>query len=256
VDHYALDTRWESELRRTVRRILVIDDLADRMHNCDVLLDQNLYEEMDTRYTGKVPAHCQLLLGPRYALLREEFSRLRQQVKPRTGTDRRVLVFFGGVDAENYTSPAIEALVNISIPNLHVDVVIGTQHPDRHQVESECTARGFAFHVQTSQMAELMVAANLAIGAGGSTSWERCCLGLPSLVFAVADNQEQTSRALADFGAAYLGRNEIFAAEIERVVKYLFVPTRLHEMSVKAAELVDGQGAIRLSDVLFREVHQ
>ena len=79
VDHYALDARWESALRQTAKNIFVIDDIADRQHDCDVLLDQNLYADMDSRYTGKVPAHCQLLLGPRYALLRDEFRQLREQ---------------------------------------------------------------------------------------------------------------------------------------------------------------------------------
>lgn len=84
VDHYALDTRWETAIRNTAKQIMVIDDLADRVHDCDVLLDQNFYADMQTRYSGKVPAHCQLLIGPRYALLREEFRKLRKQIQPRT----------------------------------------------------------------------------------------------------------------------------------------------------------------------------
>jgi len=148
VDHYALDARWERALRNAVKRILVIDDIADRKHDCDVLLDQNFYMDMDVRYTGKVPAHCQLLLGPRYALLRDEFRRMREQVNPRTGTIKRVFIFFGGVDSDNCTGRAIESLVNICIPGLLVDVVIGAQHPCREQIESECALYGFICHVQ------------------------------------------------------------------------------------------------------------
>ena len=93
VDHYALDFRWESALRQTAKKIMVIDDIADRQHDCDVLLDQNFYADMQTRYTGKVPSHCRLLLGPRYALLRDEFRQLHEHVKPCSGPVKRMLVF-------------------------------------------------------------------------------------------------------------------------------------------------------------------
>jgi UDP-2,4-diacetamido-2,4,6-trideoxy-beta-L-altropyranose hydrolase len=256
VDHYALDSRWESVIRQTARKILVIDDIADRQHDCDVLLDQNLYADMEDRYTGKVPAHCQLLLGPQYALLRDEFRKLREQVKPRTGPVKRVLVFFGGVDADNYTGRAIEALSEVELTGLHVDIVIGAQHPCREQIKMACAQHGFICHVQTAKMAELMAAADLAIGAGGSATWERCCLGLPAIVFAVAKNQEPASRALVNRGAAYLGRKEIFTADIKFAITHLLVPARLHEMSVEAAKLVDGEGLIYVSDALFQEKHQ
>ncbi len=256
VDHYALDARWEKALRNLARRILVIDDIADRRHDCDALLDQNFYTNMESRYIGKVPAHCQLLLGPRYALLREEFRQLREQAKPRIGPVKRILIFFGGVDAGNYTGRAIEALANIGMPDLHVDVVIGAQHPGREQIESACAGYGFVCHVQTNRMAELMAAADLALGAGGSATWERCCLGLPGIVFAVAENQQQASKDLANHGATYLGKSEMFFAEIERAVTHLLASDRLHKMSVTAACLADGQGTIRLRDALFSRVYQ
>ena len=113
VDHYALDAEWEGRLRPSVRGILIIDDIADRRHDCDILLDQNRFADMETRYAGKVPPHCQLLLGPRYALLRREFSRLRACLEPRSGAVRRVLIFCGGVDAENVTETAVEALAGL-----------------------------------------------------------------------------------------------------------------------------------------------
>ena len=202
VDHYALDARWEKALRNIAGGILVIDDIADRQHDCDVLLDQNFYADMESRYVGKVPLHCQLLLGPRYALLRDEFRQLREQVKPRTGPVKRILIFFGGVDADNYTGRAIEALFD-SVADLHVDVVIGAQHPHRAQIESACAEHGFVCHVQTSRIAELMAAADLAIGAGGGATWERCCLGLPTLVICTADNQRKQIADAAFEGMLY-----------------------------------------------------
>lgn len=263
VDHYALDARWESALRPAARRIMAIDDIADRRHDCDVLLDQNLYADMDARYAGKVPAHCQLLLGPRYALLREEFGLLRKQVAPRTGPVKRVLVFFGGMDAGNYTAAAVAALANACAGDVHVDVVIGAHHAERERIASACAARGFSCHVQTSRMAELMAGADLAIGAGGSTTWERCCLGLPSLSMSVAENQR---RQVADAGA----RGLLYALDegdglvdlIGRHARALMENGVLRQaISRNGMEAVDGLGASRVirclssGDIAVREAN-
>jgi UDP-2,4-diacetamido-2,4,6-trideoxy-beta-L-altropyranose hydrolase len=203
VDHYALDSRWESLLRHSANKILAIDDIADRQHDCDVLLDQNLYADMETRYAGKAPPHCQLLLGPRYALLCDEFRRLHEQIKPRGGAVKHVLVFFGGIDADNYTGLAIETLAQMGIPGIHVAVVIGTQHPAREQIKTECARHGFVCYEQTDKMAELMSTADLAIGAGGAATWERCCLGLPALVLCTAENQQKQIKDAAQRGLLY-----------------------------------------------------
>ena len=248
VDHYALDARWETVLRHVAKRILVIDDIADRQHDCDVLLDQNSYADMDTRYTGKVPAHCRLLLGPRYALLRDEFRQLREQVKPRTGPVNRLLVFFGGVDADNYTAQAIEALADSGCSDLLVDVVIGAEHPHRALIESACADHGFVCHVQTSRMAELMAAADLAIGAGGSAIWERCCLGLPTLTFYTADNQRNQVADAASEGMLYAPevRDELFHV-IRRHVSALMENSSLrHVISRNGMQTVDGRGVLRV----------
>lgn len=249
VDHYALDARWESMLRHTAKKILVIDDIADRRHDCDMLLDQNFYADMDARYTAKVPAHCRLLLGPHYALLRDEFRQLHGQVKPRTGPVKRILVFFGGVDADNYTALAIEVLANISIKDLQVDVIIGAQHPHRAEIESACVERGFVCHTQTSRMAELMAAADLAIGAGGSATWERCCLGLPALLVALADNQINIAKALNLLGACiYVGALKTASATNMRnvIVSLLVAQDQLKILSEKSYSLVDGLGVDRV----------
>jgi len=248
VDHYALDARWESAVRRSAKRIMVIDDIADRRHDCDVLLDQNFYDDMQTRYADKVPAHCQLLLGPRYALLREEFSKLREQVKPRSGPVKRILVFFGGVDAGNYTGRAIKALGEMGTEGLQVDVVIGAQHPCRAEIEADCAARGFICHVQTNRMAELMAAADLAIGAGGSATWERCCLGLPALSICVADNQQQQIADAAQHGLLYAPSfDKNLAAVIKTHATALIDNPCLRRLiSNKAMQTVDGRGVSRI----------
>ncbi|MBU1777916.1 MAG: UDP-2,4-diacetamido-2,4,6-trideoxy-beta-L-altropyranose hydrolase, partial [Gammaproteobacteria bacterium] len=155
VDHYALDVRWESVLRQMVKNIFVIDDLADRKHDCDILLDQNFYPDMFSRYGGKVPAQCRQLLGSRYLLLREEFRQQRKLVRTRGGRVERLLVVFGGADATNNTGRVLEALANFDYVFQYVDVVIGAQHPFGKQIAAACMKQGYIFHRQTNRMAEL-----------------------------------------------------------------------------------------------------
>ena len=253
VDHYALDTRWEKALRHVVKRIMVIDDIADRRHDCDVLLDQNLYADMEQRYIDKTPVDCRLLLGPYYALLRDEFRQRRSQVKTRSLPVKRILVFLGGVDVENYTMLAINALAGIDRRNFQVDVVIGAQHPAREAIEAACVHHDFACHIQTKRMAELMMSADLAIGAGGSASWERCCLGLPALLVSLAENQVDIARALDSVGACiYVGTQDTASVSVVRsaVVKLLNNEADLAALSEKAYSLVDGQGVDRLTQEL------
>lgn len=248
VDHYALDYRWESVLRQSAKKILAIDDIADRQHDCDILLDQNLYADMETRYIGKVSAHCQVLLGPRYALLRDEFRKLHEQAKPRTGPVKRMLVFFGGVDADNFTGRAIEALSEIDLASLHVDVVIGAGHTCREQIKIACVQYGYICHVQTDKMAELMATADLAIGAGGSATWERCCLGLPTLTICVADNQRKQIADSASEGLLYVLelKGELISA-IKRHVSALMENDYLRQaISRSGMRAVDGRGVLRV----------
>jgi UDP-2,4-diacetamido-2,4,6-trideoxy-beta-L-altropyranose hydrolase len=246
VDHYALDVRWESAIRASTKKIMVIDDLADREHGCDVLLDQNFYVDMLTRYNGKVPEHCQLLLGPRYALLREEFRKFREQLKPRTGAIKRILVSFGGVDAGNYTGLTLEALTTVSAA-LPVEVIIGAQHPYREQIQHECARVGYTCYVQTARMAELMAEADLAIGAGGTAMWERCCLGLPSIVLCVADNQRKQIVDAAESGLLYTltSANNLLEMIGHHINSLLENPTLLKLISNTGMKMVDGKGATR-----------
>src|SRR5690606_26558309 len=132
---YSIDIQWELKLRTYVNRIMVIDDLANRRHDCDLLLDQNLYENMEQRYMGLVPETCKLLLGPRYALLRPEFREARKKLRPRDGTVRRILIFFGGTDPTNETLKAIEAVRLLNCSDIEVDVVVGAKNPHRDLIK-------------------------------------------------------------------------------------------------------------------------
>ncbi|NUA25404.1 UDP-2,4-diacetamido-2,4,6-trideoxy-beta-L-altropyranose hydrolase [Cupriavidus basilensis] len=201
VDHYGLDWRWEQRLRGQVPRILAIDDLADRRHDCDLLLDQNYYSDLDQRYAALVPPHCTCLLGPGYALLRPEFTVAGQALPRGTGPVRRVLLFMGGMDQDNATSIALRGLQDFAKAGIAIDVVLGAGAPHRDQVRALCESTpNTRLHVQVDNMAELMSSADLAIGACGSATWERCFLGLPTIAIVLADNQRRSAHDLAAAG--------------------------------------------------------
>jgi len=207
VDSYDIDSRWEKKLRPIVGRIMVIDDLADRSHDCDLLLDQNFYRDLDQRYQGLVPDKCITLLGPEYVLLRPEFTEAKQRLRSRDGNIQRILVCFGGSDPTNETQKVVEALTLINRSDLWTDIVVGAVNPKRSIIQSLCDKLANAtFYCQVSNMSELIQKADLGVGAGGSAMWERCYLGLPTITVVIAANQESTTKDVASIGAIhYLG---------------------------------------------------
>ena len=251
IDHYAIDYRWESLLKGAAKKIMVIDDLADRQHDCDVLLDQNYYHDMNQRYIGKVPDPCNLMLGPKYALLRDEFREIRKYVKTRDGLIKNILIFFGGVDSRNYTTMAIEALVELGW-SVDVNIVIGQQHPNIKQLEEIAKVNNYKLHIQTSEMAKLMLKADLAIGAAGSASWERCCLGLPCLVVAVADNQIQSAIDLSSVGASiYIGKySEVNKFKILKALREVVSTKKIINCSIKCRQIVEPNGVCEISKLI------
>lgn len=254
VDHYALDMRWEGRLRDRARRILAIDDLADRHHDCDALLDQNLYTEGAARYADRVPTHCIRMLGPRYALLRPEFATARSRLRERGDAVCRLLVFFGGVDARNLTAAALDALDAIGV-DVDVDVVIGAAHPQRAALEARCTMRPrTTLHVQAADMAALVAAADLGIGAAGVATWERCALGLPALAFAVAANQQALLRDAAREGL--LVGPQADPADPEALMLHLRAvlenPSLRAHVSRRGIETVDALGAARVASAMLQ----
>lgn len=190
VDSYAIDCEWESMLRPYVKQIMVIDDLANRKHDCDILLDQNFFVNKEERYNGLVPEDCKLYLGPKYALLREEFYITKEHLRKRNGDINNILVFFGGSDLTNETEKAIKAIILLDNPDIQVNVVVGTANKNKEKIEKLCKQyQQFSFYCQVDNMAELMNEADLAIGAGGTTIWELLYLEVPNIVIATAENQ-------------------------------------------------------------------
>jgi UDP-2,4-diacetamido-2,4,6-trideoxy-beta-L-altropyranose hydrolase len=255
IDHYELDAAYEGECRGWARRLLVIDDMPNRRHDCDLLLDQT-HGRAECEYRGRVGDDCQLFLGAGHALLRPDFSTRRPESLARRGTAElgRILLSFGMVDAADMTSMAIAGL-DASGLDVAVDVILGSaaSHLDAVRRLAEKSRLEIALHVDTQDAAGLMATADLALGAAGSTSWERCCLGLPSIIVVVADNQERIAQALARDGAAImLGSSEDVGEETFRdaVAAMALEPARLATMSAKASGLCDGMGTQRIAQAL------
>lgn len=253
MDHYAFDAHWQGAVLPSGTRLMVIDDLADRPHACDLLLDQNLGRNA-ADYNGLVPDHCTRLIGPQYALLRPEFAAMRaQSLAERTGRGlRHILISMGGVDAQDATSQILDALSGADLPDdLRISVIMGAQAPALEKVRRKAQELPWATEVlvDVSDMASRMAAADLAIGAGGATTWERCCLGLPSIIVQIADNQVGIAQSIAAVGAGVdLGpvKNSDFKHNMHSALAQSSNPTTLSTLSANAAVTCDGLGVERM----------
>lgn len=244
IDHYAIDETWEKIVRPYTRKIMVIDDLANRKHDCDVLLDQNFYCDLEMRYDGLVPDACRLMLGPKYAILREEFQEARKNRRLRDGLIRNIFIFFGGSDRGNETMKSLLAVKAMNRGDIIVNVVVGASNPHQDCIKEFCNQNAtMHFHRQISYMAKLMNEADLAIGAGGTTTWERCYLGIPAIVIAIAENQAQISKDCAAFGIiAYVGESDhVRVEDLSRAINiFLTEPQYSLSMQKKSLELFEG----------------
>lgn len=257
VDHYSLDHRWEKDMRPFTQKIMVIDDLADRVHDCDLLLDQNLGRSVED-YRSLVPDHAKSLIGPRYALLRPEFTAMRQMSLARRQDPqlKHLLITLGGVDKDNLTGEVLQTLRICQLPiNLRITVVMGPHAPWLENVQAIAAAmpRPTQVKVSVRDMASLMTDSDLVIGAAGGTAWECCSLGLPSFVITAAENQRGTAHALKKSGAAVLiDSTRDIAAYIENPLLSDTPAQQLKQLSTAAAAITDGEGLALVARELRR----
>lgn len=248
IDHYALSATWELKVRPTTKKIMVIDDLANRSHDCDLLLDQTPGREFKS-YEHLVPTDCQRITGPRYALLKPEF-RLRRNAslkRRKQAQLKHILVFLGGVDRDNMTSKILDYLAMATLPaDSKITVVLGPTAPWKKSIKALIKEMPVPTKllVGVKNMADLMVDVDLAIGAAGSSSLERCCLGLPSLIVVLADNQISIAKELERTNAVrVLPTNP---AELNTSICKFFHSTaltyELERMSAASANILNGDG--------------
>ncbi|TLP42093.1 UDP-2,4-diacetamido-2,4,6-trideoxy-beta-L-altropyranose hydrolase [Cohaesibacter sp. CAU 1516] len=257
VDHYGLDYRWEMLVRSSCGNIMVIDDLADRKHDCNILLDQNFFSESEERYSGLVPSESRLMVGPRFALLTESFEASHSRLLPYAERFEKghIVVFFGGVDLINQTTVACRTLLKNFMHPYKVDVIVGRKNPHIHEIEATIgNAEHIDLHVQVRNMEHFLERAFLYVGAIGTTTWERCACHLPGLVCSVAGNQKKVAVAVRDYGShIYLGHYTDMSPEIfERELVHLLPDfNRLRTLSERSSELVDAQGCSRVAKQLL-----
>jgi UDP-2,4-diacetamido-2,4,6-trideoxy-beta-L-altropyranose hydrolase len=240
VDNYALNKDWHIKLRAFSKKIMVIDDLADRIFDCDILLNQNL-DAHASDYQSIIPDECELYLGCNFALLRPEFQKLRKKAiikRKNTLEIKNILVNMGGIDEKNIV---YDVLKNIP-DNFNIVVILGGQSQHNTMIKNYAQfKKNIKVEVDAKNMSELMFNADLAIGAGGSTSWERCCLGLPTLLYVLSENQNQASKNLEKRGAVKIVRN--LKVNLHDIVDNLNL---WQSMSDNAIRLCDGEGVKRI----------
>jgi UDP-2,4-diacetamido-2,4,6-trideoxy-beta-L-altropyranose hydrolase len=256
VDHYGLDVAWEKAVRPLVEKILVIDDLANRYHDCDVLLDQNYFgDETFSRYQHLLSEPCKCLFGPDHALVQPEYAQLRSILPPPDGQIRRVLVFFGGSDSTEQTGKVLKVLSHSAFSRLAVDVVIGANYPNGEEIKNLVAQRpGTALYQNLPTLAGLSARADLVIGAGGATTWERMCIGLPSLIISIAENQDAPTASLAADGFQQSLSKGVDASSTEwhqAILHLIKEPATVLGLAQKASNLVDGLGTKRIACILF-----
>ncbi len=256
VDHYDLDAAFEAACRQWARRILVIDDLANRMHDCDWLVDQTP-DRLPADYAPLVPPSCSLLLGPGYALLDARFRACRNKRAERNDV-RRVLVSFGSTDPGGMTDLALRGLEQSGL-EVEIDIVLGASSPNIENIKSTAArlGRGAKVYVDVDDMASLITEADLAVGAGGVSALERCCLGVPSVILVVAENQRGNVEGLVRAGAAVsFGAGSAVSPQTlgRKLLELAADLARRRSMSEAGRDLCDAFGPERVMNALNRNI--
>ncbi|NPA72026.1 MAG: UDP-2,4-diacetamido-2,4,6-trideoxy-beta-L-altropyranose hydrolase [Gammaproteobacteria bacterium] len=253
VDHYAIDRIWQSALTKSNQKLMVIDDLANRKHLCDVLLDQT-YGRAVQDYQSLVPKACHSLLGAEYALLAPSFSQWRAfSLQHRDAPSfKQLLITMGGVDQSNVTGQILDFLNTLSLPNtLQITVVLGATAPHLTQVQRQAKTMRYQTQVLVSvdNMAEIMANSDFAIGAAGATTWERCSLGLPSMVMMLANNQQQIMKVLSEQKIALVFDKDALPKALSDLVH--LSKNQLKQLSLNASNVLDGLGCERVVKILL-----
>jgi UDP-2,4-diacetamido-2,4,6-trideoxy-beta-L-altropyranose hydrolase len=249
VDHYALTAKWEQAMSWAADYIMAIDDLANRDHFCDLLLDQN-FGRYASHYSNRVCNRARILIGPKFALLRPEFAEYRPNSMARRSlsASHKLLISFGAVDHGNYTTAVLRSLSKVNLgSDTEIDVVLGPESPHILSVQEEIIQSGWGIrlHHNSPNIALLMADATLAIGAAGISTWERCCLGLPSLIVVIAGNQLPAARALSDAGHIVLADpSKPLEVSVPLGVEKLISLSK--QISLRCAEVTDGRGVARV----------
>ena len=247
IDNYELHKNWETHVKPFVHKLITIDDLPNRSHNCDLLIDQNLYPTVSGLYKGLIPSKCIKLIGPKFSMIRKEFRMLKKHAKLRTFPIKKILVSFGGTDIDNQTLIVLNSIKKMNL-KINVDVVVGKANACKKDLKNFCKKdERFIYHEQIDNIADLMLSADLSIGSGGGTTWERCILGLPAIVSTYSDAERNVADSLSkkkciiNLGDVKKLKETNYLNALANLKK-----NDLRTMSKNSLRLVDGNGTQRI----------
>ncbi len=261
IDHYGLDQSYHSQCRQWSKKIMVVDDLANRQYDGDILLDQT-YGRIQSDYTTRVPPNCLILTGERYILLRSQFLDKRKKAEIKRKVTKKVeniLINFGSTNPKRIIQKTLKALNHFTAWGLQINIVCGSLAQDLEELKNlsremtQNTNHAVSLHTDVKHMAQFMLEADLAIGAGGTTSWERACMGLPTLLIEIADNQSLVSKNLSKNKVVhYIGRiDQITSEDIINSFQNLCESSDLlSKMSQLSFTICDGLGVSRVVDYI------
>lgn len=256
VDNYAIGKIWERNLRPYADKIFVIDDLANRKHDCDFLLDQTYGIENTGKYGGLVPLNCIQFLGTAYSLLKPEYRKLRQEINLIRKDVHNVLVFFGGSDDTGETVKLLIAIKNGNYAQYHFIVIVGGSNPQKDNVKSYCASLVNAeFHCQVDDMEHYISISDIAFASAGVNTWERCVLGLPSIITVTADNQREIAKKMHEKNAAVIlgSYGKITSEDYDKALKGMD-SLDIVSLSKNAAALMDNDGIDELVKVIGESI--
>lgn len=249
VDHYGIYKPWDDLVGQTLA-IYKCDDIADRPHACRGLVDQNFYVDAQTRYNNLVPQDCLSLLGPKFALVRSDFKDIDIQFRGERKALTRALVSFGGNDSHGYSLQVTTTLLQTTAL---IVAVMGNPNPAQaakwQQLSATFNSRLEGPRYYSDPQPEFLKA-DIFVGAGGTTTWERFACGLPGVVYSIAENQIQMSRDLDSVGLQiYNGSIQTFSPEplMQAITKFQDFAYRWR-LAQELRSMVDGHGPSRVID--------
>ena len=249
VDHYALDEGFERQAAPAGTLTIAIDDLANRPHDCDILIDTNP-ARIAADYAAHITPRAQLLLGSQYALLRPEFAQLRRAPDDICRfAPRQVLAAVGGADPGNVSARLLEAVPQLSAAGMRTTLIVGHANPRRTDLAERARAVRAEVVCNPPDPVALMANADIAICGAGTTCLEFACLGVPTVALILADNQRAIAGAMHDAGAArVLDGDSLQPAPIaEAVISLAIDAGARRRLSTVAQALIDGNGAARVA---------
>ena len=248
IDHYDIGTNFESSLKNIFERIFVIDDLANRKHDCDLLIDQNYYRDLNQRYEKLIQNGTITLLGPKYAIIRPEFRKINKKTIKKNSQIKKILVSFGGSDPTNECKKVLDALCSIENSKFEIVVVAGIYNHKFEQLKKLYEKySNIKIYRHVNDLSRLMLNSDLFIGAGGTTTWERFYMGLPSIVTIISDDQKESIEFLSDMGHVInlgLAKNVTSKTYVQTLQK--LNSDLIYNMSLHNQKLVDGNGSNRI----------